>query len=244
MKKKNRIRLYTDMVLDNGFAGQLSEPQSHYLVHVMKCSAGDEILCFNGRDGEFLCRIDKVSKKSVEITVLEQIRQMEHVPDIWLMFAPVKKNQTDFIIQKATELGAARIVPVITTYTIAETTKTERFRAQAIEAAEQCRRLEVPEISEAVKLDKLVALWDKNRKLYFMDETGGGQNISTAFAQSGKPAAILTGPEGGFSPEELEMLRSKEFARGVSMGKRILRAETAAAAALACWQALSGDWKL
>lgn len=157
-----------------------------------------------------------------------------------------QKDQTDYIIQKATELGATALVPVITSRTIADKVRTDRFRAQAIEAAEQSRRIDIPEIFEAVSFDKLLSDWDRERKLFYMDETGAGDTIFKAFSEaarqnSGK-TALLTGPEGGFSEAELTALRQAAFSRGVSMGERILRAETAVAAALACWQAIAGDW--
>ena len=153
-----------------------------------------------------------------------------------------KKDQTDFIIQKAVELGARRLQPVITRRTITDKVRRERFRAQGIEAAEQCRRLDVPEINEAQSLEKVLQNWDKSRRLFFMDETGHGLPVCRAFAAAAAPAAILVGPEGGFSTEELQRLRGLEFAQGVTLGPRILRAETAVAAALSCWQSLSGDW--
>lgn len=155
---------------------------------------------------------------------------------------PGKKDQTDFIIQKAVELGVRRLQPVITRRTITDKVRRERFRAQGIEAAEQCRRLDVPEINEAQSLEKVLQNWDKSRRLFFMDETGHGLPVRRAFAAAAAPAAILVGPEGGFSAEELQRLRGLEFAQGVTLGPRILRAETAVAAALSCWQSLSGDW--
>lgn len=247
MKKKNLIRLFINTPLISGSDAVLDEAQSHYLCHVMKADAGDEILAFDNQNGEFLCRIREMKKKSTGIEVLKQTREFSRPADIWLLFAPVKKDQTDFIIQKATELGALKLIPVITRRTIADKTKTERFKAQAVEAAEQCRRVDIPEISDAVSLASLLKNWNNERRLYFMDETLQGENIykvfSAAKADGLSQAAILTGPEGGFDDNELELLRSCRFAEGVSMGKRILRAETAAAAALACWQAIAGDWQ-
>ncbi len=242
--KKGKIRIYTDIVFDGGFAPTLGEAQSHYLYNVMKLSAGDDLLCFNNRDGEFLCRIEKISKKETRLQLLEKTRNFERPADIWLLFAPLKKDQTDFVIQKATELGVLRILPVITKFTITDKVKTERFRAQAIEAAEQSRRVDLPEIQEALPLEKLLVSWDKERKLYFMDETGNGRDVVSAFVESkGQKAAVLVGPEGGFEAAELSALRKLSFAEGVSLGRRILRAETAVAAALSCWQALAGDWR-
>lgn len=247
MKKKTKIRLFVETPLNSGFAVTLDESQSHYLCNVMKCMNGDEILGFDNQNGEFLCVIKNANKKAVVIEVLKQTQNYITPPDVCLLFAPVKKDQTDFIIQKATELGALKIIPVITERTIAEKVKLERFKAQAIEAAEQSRRVDVPEIMEAMSLNKSLSSWDENRKLYFMDESGMGRDIFAAFSQAKtlgiSKVAILTGPEGGFSEEEFAMLRKMKFAEAVSMGKRILRAETAVAAALACWQAIAGDWQ-
>ena len=188
----------------------------------------------------------QISKKEVILSVLEKTRAFCSCPDIWLLFAPLKKDQTDFVVQKATELGVARIMPVITQFSITEKAKTERFKAQAIEACEQCRRLDVPTICEPIQLLKLLDNWDKGRTLFFLDETRQAQSVSQVFSwakeQNIHHAALLVGPEGGFSAEELDMLRALKFAKGVALGPRILRAETAAAAALACWQAMCGDW--
>ena len=226
-----RVRLYIETPLYGGRELDLDESRSHYLSNVMKLAAGDAFLGFDGRSGEFEMQIAAVSKKHCRVIVGERLREFQPVPDIWLLFAPVKKDQTDFIIQKAVELGVRRLQPVIT-----------RFRAQGIEAAEQCRRLDVPEINEAQSLEKVLQNWDKSRRLFFMDETGHGLPVRRAFAAAAAPAAILVGPEGGFSAEELQRLRELEFAQGVTLGPRILRAETAVAAALSCWQSLSGDW--
>lgn len=242
MKKKAKIRLYTEEKLFSGTEIVLNEKQAHYLMNVMKLSIGENLLMFDNEHGEFECEIVSCSKKNCLARVNEKTRDFTKCPDIWLLFAPVKKDQTDFIIQKATELGAAKIVPTITARTIAEKIKTERFESQSIEASEQCRRVDIPIISEAISLNKLLDNWDKSRILYFMDETGRGENVVNGFEASRKKAAILVGPEGGFSEEELEKLRKLDFAKGVVMGKRILRAETAAAAALACWQIIAGDW--
>ena len=243
MKKKSKIRLYAGQELLAGLSWKLKESQAHYLLNVMKLDAGDSFLAFDGKNGEFECELAEVSKKSLSAKVLKKTRDFAACPDIWLLFAPVKKDQTDFIIQKAVELGCSVIQPVITMRTIAGKTKTERFVAQSIEACEQCRRVDLPEIREAQPLGRIIETWDKGRILYFMDETGAGTDVVRAFDPKAGSAAVLIGPEGGFSPEELEILRKKDFAAGVSLGGRILRAETAVAAALSCWQALVGDWK-
>lgn len=246
MALKSNIRLFLQNRLAMQAVFPLDEAQSHYLFHVMKLKNGDEFLVFNAEDGEFLAKIIDVNKKSLTVCLGKQTRSPMASPDIWLLFAPLKKDQTDFVIQKATELGCAKIIPVITKFTITDKTRIERFKAQAIEAAEQSRRLDVPLIEEAVPLAKVIANWDKQRPLYFMDETGGTSSVFEAFLSAKQKnisnAAILVGPEGGFSAEEIALLRGLEFAHSVSLGKRILRAETAVAAALSCWQAIAGDW--
>ena len=242
-RKKTKIRLYVDAELNISDEILLNDKQAHYLTNVMKLSNEDEVLAFNNRQGEFLCALQNKSKKTFYLKVLSQTRAYEQCPDIWLLFAPVKKDQTDFIIQKATELGVAKIMPVITTHTISDKVKTERFVAQSIEAAEQCRRVDLPEISEAQSLEKVLNSWDKERMLYFMDETRQALPANKVFEAKFPKAAILVGPEGGFSEEELNLLRSLPFAKGATLGKRILRAETAVAAALSIWQTLVGDWR-
>ena len=246
MKKKSLTRLFVDCNLEIGANLQLSEAQSHYLVHVMKLDVNSSVLVFDGKNGEFLAFISQVSKKSVTLSIIEKTRAFCSCPDIWLLFAPLKKDQTDFVIQKATELGAALISPVITQFSITEKARTDRFKAQALEACEQCRRLDVPVIEEPIQLNKLLENWDKSRTLFFLDETRQAETAVQVFSlakkQNIKKAALLVGPEGGFSADELNKLRTLDFAQGVSLGPRILRAETAAAAALACWQAMCGDW--
>lgn len=242
-RKKTKIRLYVEANLSATAEVLLNDKQAHYLTNVMKLANEDEVLAFNNCQGEFLCALQNKSKKTFYLKVLSQTRPYEQCPDIWLLFAPVKKDQTDFIIQKATELGVAKIIPVITTHTISDKVKTERFIAQSIEAAEQCRRVDLPEVSEAQDLKKVLRHWDKERILYFMDETRQAQPANKVFDAKTPKAAILVGPEGGFSEEELNFLRSLPFAKGAALGKRILRAETAVAAALSVWQTLVGDWK-
>jgi len=242
-KKMGQIRLYVSQPLQVNQSVSLDEAQSHYLSNVMKIKLGEEVFCFDGQSGEYKAQISQISKKQCLLNIKEQTKPYQVVPDIWLLFAPVKKDNTDFIIQKATELGVRKIIPLITRYTISERIKKERFVAQAIEAAEQCRRVDVPEISDVAKFADLWQTWDKTRQLYYMDETLKGKTVAKAFANAHTPCAILVGPEGGFSSDELEMLRKMPFTQGVKLGNRILRAETAVAAALSCWQALSGDWQ-
>ena len=242
MSKTTKIRLFVDSKLTNGQHVDIKEEQSRYLSSVMRLDVGDKILLFNGKDGEFVAQLQKVGKKSVEVKVLEQTREFVGAEDIWLMFAPIKKDRTDFVIEKATELGVKKIIPTITRYTITDKAKKERFEAQAIEASEQSRRLDVPEIDNAVKLEDVLQNWDESRTLFFMDETGKGRSAIEEFSAHKGKAALLIGPEGGFAEEELENLRSKSYAQAVSLGPLILRAETAVAAALSIWQATAGSW--
>lgn len=242
MKNFPKIRLFVETNLRNNTLFSLNENQSHYLQNVMKQNIGNIIRCFDNASGEYDCEIIACGKKRCDVKVLNKTKDYYQCPDIWLLFAPVKKEQTDFIIQKATELGVRKIVPTITERTISDKVKKERFILQTIEACEQCRRVDVPEVCDAITLDKLLANWDKSCCLYFMDETGKGENITKIFSSAPSPLAILVGPEGGFSEKELEKLRNLPYTKAVVMGKRILRAETAVVAALSCWQAMSGDW--
>lgn len=244
MRKPPKVRLFSPATIQLGQEMALEDSGAHYLLNVLRMASGDSLKMFDGQTGEYICEIGQCSKKSCKIIVIEKTREFEQSPDLWLLFAPVKKDKTDFIIASATELGVRKIVPVITKRTISEKIKKERYVAQVVEASEQSRRVDIPEVYEPISLENLLANWDKQRILYFMDETGNGGEISSVFGQALKlcPSAILVGPEGGFEETELELLRKQTFAKGVSMGKRILRAETAVTAALSCWQAQCGDW--
>jgi 16S rRNA (uracil1498-N3)-methyltransferase len=227
----------------------LDEGPSHYLLHVLRAKPGNRVLLFNGRDGEWLAEISQASKRGVAATCLSQTRPQNAEPDIWLAFAPVKKTPADYLVQKATELGASCLLPVFTRRTIVSRVNLERMAANAAEAAEQSERLTVPEIREALDLDKLLASWPKQRRLYFCDEFGAtatewdAKPLAEAARGASGPAAIVTGPEGGFDPAERELLRAQSFVVPVTLGPRILRADTAALAALSVWQATAGDWK-
>ncbi len=195
------------------------------------------------RDGEWLAQVAEVSKRSCVLVCRQNLAQQSHVPDVWLIFAPIKKTPADYVVQKATELGAGRLIPVFTRRTIVTRVNLERMRANAIEAAEQSDRLDVPEIGEPLSLNALLAGWPEGRAIIFCDEAGEAPPIASALA--GIPngaAAILTGPEGGFDPEERETIRARPNVVPVSLGNRVLRADTAALAALAVWQAVRGDW--
>ncbi len=244
-----QVRLFVEEALsDGGSVGATSE-QAHYLRSVLRLSAGAEIWLFNGRDGEWRATIDGIGKGWASLALIGQTRPQRSPPDIWLLFAPIKRARIDFLLQKSVELGATRLMPVITERTNVERVKPERLRANAIEAAEQCERLEVPEIDAPQKLDRLLDGWDPNRRIFACFEAGPDVSAfadilskSGAYGEKCHNAGILVGPEGGFSNAELEILRQKPFVSPVGLGPRILRAETAAVAALSIWQALAGDW--
>ena len=226
--------------MSQGGSVELDGPQANYLGNVLRLGEGGELLVFDGRSGEWLARISHVAKKRITLTVDRRTRDPEEIPDVWLAFAPVKRSQTDWLIDKATELGVARLVPVMTQRTIAERVRLDRLESIAIEAAEQCGRTRLPELAEPLPLLRLLAQRDPGRRLYFADE-GGGEPVTGAFTPG--PALILTGPEGGFTDAERAAIRSAENAVAVSLGPRILRAETAALASLAAYMALAGDWR-
>jgi 16S rRNA (uracil1498-N3)-methyltransferase len=238
-----RTRLYVTVALSPGASVPASEGQAHYLLHVMRAKAGDRLRLFNGRDGEWRAGIAQAGKRGVTLTCIAQTAPQICVPDIWLAFAPVKKTPADYLVQKTTELGAAALLPVFTRRTIVTRVNMERLAANAIEAAEQSGRLSVPDIRAPVLFDKLLAAWPKDRRIFFCDEGGDAKPLAEAVTTAPDgPAAILTGPEGGFDPAEREALRALRFVTPVSLGPRILRADTAALAALAVWQSLRGDW--
>ena len=221
-----------------------TQEQAHYLLHVMRAKAGEHVSLFNGRDGEWRARIADVTKRSCTLVCESQSAPQIASPDLWLVFAPVKKTPSDYLTQKATELGASVLQPVFTRRTIVTRVNLDRLRANAIEAAEQSARTDIPEIREPLTLEKVLASWPRERKLMFCDEAGDAPTIADALnAARGQPWAILTGPEGGFDPKERETIRAVPSVVPVTLGKRILRADTAALAALAVWQSLAGDWR-
>lgn len=239
MAEKSSIRLYVDAPLEAGAAVPLDRGQSHYLVNVMRQTVGAPVSLFNGRDGEWQGEITAADKKAAFVSVVSRVRPQEPAPDVWLLFAPLKKDRTDFLIEKATELGASKLVPVTTQFTQSSRLNTERARATAVEAAEQSRRLTVPEVSEAVTLNHVLADWPEDRRLIFLDESGHGAPLAEVLAGNTGALAFLIGPEGGFAPGELDALRNLTFSVAADLGPRILRAETAAAAALAIRQSLA-----
>jgi 16S rRNA (uracil1498-N3)-methyltransferase len=237
------VRLYVEAALSGDAAVSPDEAQAHYLIHVMRAKVGDRVCLFNGRDGEWLARIDQVKKRACTLVCERQTQRQSDVPDIWLCFAPIKKTPADYVVQKATELGVRVLQPVFTRRTIMSRVNLERMNANAIEAAEQSGRVSVPEVREPMDLQNLLSSWPRDRKLLFCDEVGGVPAIADALRGNlASRWAILTGPEGGFDPAEAVLIRSLPFVIPVSLGKRILRADTAALAALAIWQALVGDF--
>ena len=235
-------RLFVDEALREGSVLTLADAPANYLANVLRLQPGAQVKLFDDRSGEWLAQVTDVAKKRLTLAVTRKLREREPVPDVWLLFAPIKKGPIDWLVEKATELGAARLVPVVTQRTNVERLKLDRLRAHTVEAAEQCERTALPELAEPVKLAALLRDWPAERALFFADETGGEPFAAAAAAHAG-PAAILIGPEGGFTPDEAAAIRAFPQARGVSLGPRILRAETAAAAALAVWMAAAGDWR-
>jgi 16S rRNA (uracil1498-N3)-methyltransferase len=237
---KSLPRLFVRAGLGEGVRVELEAAQANYLGNVMRLGVGAEVLLFDGSSGEWLARVAEAGKKRMALSVERRTREAEQVPDVWLAFAPVKRAQVDWLVEKATELGVAKLIPVVTQRTIVERVKLERLEAIAIEAAEQCGRTRLPEIAEPVSLAKLLEHRDAGRRLYFADENGG-ELAARAFVPGA--AMILTGPEGGFTDGERAAIRGAANAVAVSLGPRVLRAETAALAGLAVWMAVAGDWK-
>lgn len=241
------IRLYIPQRLQGGALRELSPEHCNYLHNVMRLKEGEIIHLFNGRDGEWAARIASLAKKHGSLVLETQTKQQQDVPDFWLAFAPIKHGRVDWLVEKATELGAAKLLPVLTKHTIVNRVNLERLQAHAVEAAEQCERLSVPEVAELVDLQKLIQGWDAERKIIVCDETGGGKPMLEAlapFKSTHQKWALLIGPEGGFSKAELEKLRSLPYVIAVGLGPRVLRADTAALSALTCLQAALGDWHI
>ncbi|MBW8295486.1 16S rRNA (uracil(1498)-N(3))-methyltransferase [Sphingopyxis sp.] len=232
-------RLFVDLPLSIDASQVIDGPAAHYLLKVMRLKTGAPILLFDNRSGEWLASVADVGKRSLTVLVERQTRAIEQVPDLWLCFAPVKKARLDWIIEKATELGVARLQPVITERTIVERVRRERLEAQVIEACEQCGRTALPVLGEPVKLAQLLADWPTDRALLFADEAGG---VPLSCVAAPAPAAILIGPEGGFTTRERDLLLANAMVRRIALGSRILRAETAAIAAISLWMARHGDW--
>ena len=238
------VRLFIAPDLTEGALHDCDAGQTNYLAAVLRLDAGAELLVFNGRDGEWLAEIAEVGRRTCRLRALKRVRPQGSGPDLHYLFAPLKRSRLDYMVQKATELGVSRLQPVLTRRTQAERVNLERMRANAVEAAEQCGVLRIPEAGEPEKLERVLAAWDQSRRLLFCDEAADLANPLEALArlQPG-PLAVLIGPEGGFTVEERDALRRLPFVTGLSLGPRIMRADTAAVAALALVNAALGDWR-
>jgi len=230
-------RLFLDTLLGDAIDVLIDGGQAHYLISVMRLKAGDPVLLFDDRSGEWLAQATAIGKRELTLTIRRQLRERETVPDLWLLAAPIKKARIDWVAEKACELGIALYRPVLTRRTIVDRVNLDRLRAHMIEAAEQCGRTALPALESPIKLTQLLRDWPSERLLYFADESGG-----EPFVASPGPAAILVGPEGGFDESERAAIRANPAARPISLGPRILRAETAALTAISVWMASAGDW--
>lgn len=237
-------RLFIEADLGDGASVALEREQANYLLNVLRLGGGDGVLVFNGRDGEWLARIEVAGKRKASLAIERQTRPQSNGPDIHYLFAPLKRARLDYMVQKATEMGVARLQPVLTRHTIAERVNGERMRANVIEAAEQCGILSVPEVTAPERLDRVLATWDAGRRLIFCDEGAPIADPVAALREIAPgPLAVLIGPEGGFAPEEREALIALPFVTRIAMGPRIMRADTAAVAALSLVNAVLGDWR-
>lgn len=243
MDHKYKTRLYVADPLEAGTMITLEDAAAHYLLSTLRLKEGERVALFNGVDGEWLARATGIRKKALDVEVERQLRPHISAPDIWLVFAPVKNEKIDYTVKRAVELGVSALLPVMTRRTIVSRVNMERLSANAVEAAEQSGRTDVPVLQEPVPLEALLGRWDATRTLLFCDEGGEGVPVRTLLPSltPGK-YAVLIGPEGGFTPEERQLLLKLPFARALSLGPRVLRAETAALAALANVQAWLGDW--
>jgi 16S rRNA (uracil1498-N3)-methyltransferase len=238
------FRLFVDAPLGAGTVVALTAAQTHYVSNVMRAKAGTPVLVFNGSDGEWAAQLAGPGRRLTALTVNRQVRQQAKEPDLWLVFAPVKRARINAIVEKATELGVSVLMPVFTRQTVMTRVNGQRLAAIAAEAAEQCERLSVPEVRPAAELAALLIAWPADRALMVLDESGAGRPIAEALRElPAGPAAVLVGPEGGFHKCELDALRALSFSTLVGLGPRILRADTAVVAALACFQAIRGDWQ-
>lgn len=244
MSDRPQIRLYMDVPLSEAVVIECDRAQANYLLNVMRLKDGQQIAVFNGREGEWLAALHRDGRKAATLALLDQIRPQAAGPDLHYIFAPLKRARLDYMVQKAVELGVSRLTPVLTDYTQVERINLERMQANAIEAAEQCGILSLPEIDSPVKLVDLINEWDKSRALIFCDESKGLASPVEELQQlGGRAVSVLIGPEGGFSAEEGLLLGSQEFVTSLSLGPRIMRADTAAVAALTLVNAVLGDWR-
>lgn len=241
-----KVRLYVDQPLGMGQAVAVGPDQANYLFAVMRLAPGAAVMLFNGQDGEWLAHVEDAGKRRGVLRCAQQTRPQEMPPDLWLVFSPVKKDRTAFIVEKAVELGVRRVVPVQTRFTNAERWRQDKQVAHAVEAAEQCGATFVPEVGDVQPLDRVLAGWPEGRLLFWADESlaagDHGARAGIGTVERGTPAALLIGPEGGFAEAEKDRLRGLPFVRPLRLGPRILRAETAALAAIVVWQQACGDW--
>lgn len=237
----SKVRLFVEHPLAAGQALPLLREQAHYLFGVMRLGVGDTLEVFNGADGGWRVEVAEAGKRGGILVAQSQMRPQAMPPDLWLCFAPIKKARTDFIVEKAAEMGARAIQPMQTRFTNSERIRQDRLQAHAVEAAEQCGGTFVPQVRDLQRLDRLLDAWPEDRALMFCDEGKVGEPVDARALSA--PAAILIGPEGGFSPEERTRLNAMPQAAPVSLGPRILRADTAAVAALTLWQLNAGDWR-
>ncbi|MCV6823194.1 MULTISPECIES: 16S rRNA (uracil(1498)-N(3))-methyltransferase [Halocynthiibacter] len=240
---KAKIRLYVDHALAAGQSIPLTKEQAHYLFGVMRLAEGAFVALFNGRDGEYIARVAEAGKRRGILVCEAQSKPLQMPPDVWLCFAPIKKARTDFIVEKAAEMGAARICPMQTEFTNSERIRRDRLQAHAVEAAEQCGGTYVPEVAEIERFGRMLDNWPDDRHILFCDEALVGDKLDFESAAKGGKWAIFIGPEGGFSDAERTRLGAHPLARSISLGPRILRADTAAVAALTLWQKQCGDWQ-
>lgn len=237
-------RLFVETPLVDGAAIPASAVQTNYLLNVLRLKEGDTVLAFDGIDGEWHCELRKPAKKKLELLPTDRLRPQTPPADLHYLFAPLKHARLDYMVQKAVEMGAGVLRPVITQHVQTTRFNIDRMRANAIEAAEQCGILSIPECREPVRLENVLAKWDEGRRLVFCDEAQDARSPNeTLSAMEPGPMALLVGPEGGFSPEERATLNDASFVTAISLGPRILRADTAAVAALAVLQASVGDWR-
>lgn len=239
---KTLTRLFTGAGLRSGQVAELDPGPAHKLRAVLRARVGDDVLLFNGRDGEWRATLEELGKTGAVAKCVVQTRPQPPEPGPWLAFAPLKKDQLDMVVEKAVELGAERLIPVLTRRTETRRLKTERLSQQIIDAAEQCERLTLPSLADPVELNALLAAWPEERKLLVAAERSGARPLAEALSGQSGPFGVLIGPEGGFEYGELDAVLKHPISIPVSLGPRILRAETAAIAALAVVQALTGDW--
>lgn len=239
---KSAPRLFVEAPLSDGQQVTIEGGQAHYLGKVMRVAPGDAVILCDDVTGEWLARVAEAGKRAVTVEVERQLRAREDVPDFWLCAALLKKPNFDLVLEKATELGVGRVVPLVTRRCVADKLNPERARTITVEAAEQCARTALPVLGETAKLDALLRDWPEGRVLFFADENGGSP-VAEAFAAHKGPAALLVGPEGGFDETERAAVRAHPAAVAIALGPRILRGETAAIAGMALWMGLNGDWQ-